>query len=54
MLKIETFGKVYQKYRKSFEIWCWKRMKRISCAHHVRHEEVLKRDGGRKRISYKQ
>jgi len=32
-----------QKYLESFEIWCWRRMEKISCADHVRNEEVLLR-----------
>ena len=32
-----------QKYLKSFEIWCWRRMEKISWTDHVRNEEVLLR-----------
>jgi hypothetical protein len=30
-----------QKYLESFEMWCWRRMEKISWADHVRNEEVL-------------
>ena len=30
-----------QKYLESFEMWCWKRMEKISWTDHVRNEEVL-------------
>ena len=32
-----------QKCLESFEMWCWKRMEKISWADHVRNEEVLLR-----------
>jgi len=32
-----------RKHLKSFEMWCWRRMEKISCADHVRNEEVLLR-----------
>jgi len=32
---------VDQKELESFEIWCWRRMERISWTDHVRKEEVL-------------
>jgi hypothetical protein len=38
-----TLRKVDQKYRASFEMWCWRRMERISWTNHVRNEEVLYR-----------
>jgi hypothetical protein len=31
---------VDQKHLESFEIWCWRRMKKISWTEHVRDEEV--------------
>ena len=34
---------VDQKHVKSFEMWCWRRMKKISWTDHVRNEEVLLR-----------
>ena len=30
-----------QKRLESFEMWCWRRMEKISCTDHVRNEEVL-------------
>ena len=30
-----------QKYLDSFEMWCWRRMEKISWTDHVRNEEVL-------------
>jgi len=30
-----------QKYLESFEMWCWRRMDKISWTDHVRNEEVL-------------
>ena len=32
-----------QKYLESFEMWCWRRIEKISWADHVRNEEVLLR-----------
>ena len=32
-----------QKYLERFEMWCWRRMEKISWADHVRNEEVLVR-----------
>jgi len=32
-----------QKYLESSEMWCWRRMKKISMNDHVRDEEVLLR-----------
>jgi len=34
---------VDQKHLESFEMWCWRRMEKISCTDHVRNEEVLLR-----------
>ena len=34
---------VPQKYLESFEMWCWRRMEKISWTDHVRNEEVLLR-----------
>ena len=30
-----------QNYLESFEMWCWRRMEKISWTDHVRNEEVL-------------
>jgi len=32
-----------QKYLESFELWCWRRMEKISWTDHVRNEDVLLR-----------
>jgi hypothetical protein len=36
-----TTGAVDQKHLGSFEMWCWRRMEKISWTDHVRNEEVL-------------
>ena len=38
-----TFRAAEQKYLESFEMWCWRRMEKISWTDHVRNEEVLLR-----------
>jgi hypothetical protein len=38
-----TLQAVDQKHMESFEIWCWRRMEKISWTDHVRNEEVLLR-----------
>jgi hypothetical protein len=38
-----TLGKVDQKYLESFDMWCWRRMEKISWTDRVRNEEVLHR-----------
>jgi hypothetical protein len=38
-----TLRAVDQKYLESSEMWCWRRMEKISCTNHVRNEEVLLR-----------
>jgi hypothetical protein len=38
-----TLRKVDQKYQESFEMWCWRRMEKISWIDRVRNEEVLHR-----------
>jgi hypothetical protein len=35
-----TLRKVDQKYLESFEMWCWRRMEKISWIDRVRNEEV--------------
>jgi hypothetical protein len=30
-----------QKHMKSFEMWCWRRIEKISCTDHVRNEVLL-------------
>ena len=38
-----TLRAVDQKHLESFEMWCWRRMERISWADNVRNEDVLLR-----------
>jgi hypothetical protein len=38
-----TLQKVDQKYLESFQMWCWRRMEKISWTNRVRNEEVLHR-----------
>ena len=38
-----TLRAVDQKHLGSFEMWCWRRMEKISWTDHVRNEEVLLR-----------
>jgi len=38
-----TLRAVDQKQRESFEMWCWRRMEKISWTNHVRNEELLLR-----------
>jgi hypothetical protein len=38
-----TLQKANQKYLESFEMWCWRRMEKISWPDRVRNEEVLHR-----------
>jgi len=38
-----TLRAVDQKHLESFEIWCWRRMEKISWTDHVRNEDVLLR-----------
>jgi hypothetical protein len=38
-----TLRKVDQKYVGSFEMWCWKRMEKVSLTVRVRNEELLHR-----------
>jgi hypothetical protein len=41
VLKPGHFGKTDQKYLKSFEMWCWRRMEKVSWTDHVTNDEVL-------------
>ena len=36
---------VDQKHLESFEMWCWRRMEKISWTDHVRNEDVLLSQG---------
>ena len=39
-----------QKHLESFEMWCWRRMEKISWTDHVRNEEVLLRGNEQRNI----
>jgi hypothetical protein len=45
-----TLWTVDQKHLESFEMWCWRRMEKISWTDHVRNEEVLLRVKERRAI----
>jgi hypothetical protein len=38
-----TLRAVDQKHLESFEMWCWRRMEKISWTDHVRNEDILLR-----------
>ena len=40
-----TLQKVDQKYLESFEMWCWRRMEKISWTNRVRNEVLESRRG---------
>ena len=48
-----TLRAVDQKHLESFEMWCWRRMEKISWTEHVRNEEVLLRDKEQRNILHK-
>jgi hypothetical protein len=41
--EIWTLRALDQKHLESFELWCWRRMEKISWTEHLRNEEVLLR-----------
>ena len=43
---------VDQKHLESFEMWCWRRMEKISWTDHVRNENVLLRVKEQRNISH--
>ena len=43
VLKLGTLQAADEKYLESSEMWCWRRMEKISWTDHVRNEEVLLR-----------
>ena len=47
-----TLRKVDQKYLECFEMWCWRRMEKISWTDRVRNEEVLHSQGGEEYPTY--
>jgi hypothetical protein len=48
-----TLRKVDQKYLESFDMWCWRRMEKISWTDRVRNEEVLHRVKEERNILHK-
>jgi len=48
-----TLRAVDQKHLESFEMWCWRRMEKISWTDHVRNEEVLLRVKEKRNILHK-
>jgi hypothetical protein len=45
-----TLRAVDQEQLESFEMWCWRRMEKISWADHMRNEEVLLTVKGQRNI----
>jgi hypothetical protein len=43
VLKHGRFGQQIRNNLESYEMWCWRRMEKISLTDHVRNEEVLLR-----------
>jgi hypothetical protein len=44
VLKLEHFGnQIRNSYQKSFEMWCWRRMEKISWTDRARNGKVLHR-----------
>jgi len=52
VLKLGRFGQQIRKYLESFEMWCWRRMEKISWTDHVKNEEVLLRVNEQRNILY--
>jgi hypothetical protein len=48
--EIWTLKKVEQKYLERFEMWCWRRMEKISWTDRVKNAEVLHRAGKERNI----
>jgi len=42
VLKLWTLQAVDQKHLESFEMWCWRRMEKISWTYHVRDEVLFR------------
>ena len=45
VLKLGHFGKYYQKYLDTSEMWCWMKLENISWTDRVKNEEVLREVG---------
>jgi hypothetical protein len=43
VLKLGRFGAVDQKHLEGFDMWCWRRIEKISWTDHMKNEEVLLR-----------
>jgi hypothetical protein len=52
---LTSFSKVFEKviYKSIYEMWCWRRMEKISWTDHVRNEEVLLRVSEQRNILHK-
>ena len=50
VLKLGCFGQQIRKNLESFEMWCWRRMEKISWTDYVRNEDVLLRVNERRNI----
>ena len=50
VLKLGRFGQHIRNTWKSFEMWCWRRLEKISLTDRVRNEEVLLRVNEQKNI----
>ena len=46
VLKSGRFGQQIRKHLEGFEMWCWRRMEKISWTDHVRNEEVFTQSPG--------
>jgi len=52
VLKPGHFGKKNQKQLESFQMWCWRKMEKISWTDHVRNEALLHRVKEERNILY--
>jgi hypothetical protein len=50
VLKLGHFGQQIRNTWKVFEMWCWRKMEKISSTDHLRNEEVLLRVSGQRNI----
>jgi hypothetical protein len=42
VLKLEALRKLDQKYLEKFEVWCWRRVEKISWIDHVKNEVLFR------------
>jgi hypothetical protein len=47
-----TLWEIIKKYLESFEMWCWRRMEKISWTDRMINEEMLQSQGGEKHLTY--